>query len=125
MRTIKTILSSCALLFTASTAMADDDAGTGTPAKVAPPSEPGSLPDPQSDHDVQPPVASPGANLPDTGIVEQAGVGGLIGYGRAGVLELGGSAGLQMSSEFRSLSVNPSIGWFVADNLELSAILGV
>jgi hypothetical protein len=129
MRTMtKTILSSCALLFTASAAVADDqpdDAGTGTPDKVAPPSPAGTLPPSQSDDDVQPPVASPGAQLPDTGIVEQAGVGGVVGYGRAGVLELGGSAGLQMSSEFRSLSLNPSIGWFVADNLELSAILGV
>jgi hypothetical protein len=130
MRTMsKTILSSLTLVLAASTAMADDnipdDAGTGTPEKVAPPSPQGNLPQPQSDNDPQPPVAAPGANLPDTGIVEQAGVGGVVGYGRAGVLELGGSAGLQMSSEFRSLSINPSIGWFVADNLELSAILGV
>ncbi|MBA3453421.1 MAG: hypothetical protein H0T42_10050 [Deltaproteobacteria bacterium] len=125
---MKTILSCLTLVLTASTAMAEDDldkdAGTGTPAKVAPPND-GNLPPSQSDHDVQPPVASPGAQLPDTGIVQQAGVGGMVGYGRAGVLELGGSAGLQMSSEFRSLSINPSIGWFVADNLELSAILGV
>jgi hypothetical protein len=125
MRSItKTSLCCLTVLITASTATADDDVGT-TPDKTAPPSPQGTLPPSQSDDDVQPPVASPGVQLPPGNIVQQAGVGGVVGYGRAGVLELGGSAGLQMSSEFRSLSVNPSIGWFVADNLELSAILGV
>jgi len=123
MRTMKTILSCLTLMIGAGTAMADDD--VGTPGADAPPSPTGTLPPSQSDDDVAPPVASPGVNLPDGNVVEQAGIGGQVGYGRAGVLELGGSAGLQMSSEFRSLSINPSIGWFVADNLELSAILGV
>lgn len=100
------------------------DAGTGTPGKVAPPTEPGEkLPESQSDHDVQPPVASPG--VPSGGIVSQAGVGGLIGYGRAGVLELGGSAGFTFASDYRNLTLAPSIGWFLADNLELSAILSI
>ena len=100
------------------------DAGTGTPGKVAPPTQPGeSLPDPQSDHDTQPAVASPGA--PSGGFVSQAGVGGVIGYGRAGVLELGGSAGFTFASDYRNLNIAPSIGWFVADNLELSAILSI
>nr|MBA3455240.1 hypothetical protein [Deltaproteobacteria bacterium] len=53
------------------------------------------------------------------------GVGGLIGYGRAGVLELGGSAGFTFASDYRNLNIAPSIGWFVADNLELSAILSI
>jgi hypothetical protein len=127
MRTMSKTIFSVLTLMTASTAMADDAIPAepaGTPAKTAAPND-GNLPPPQSDNDVQPEVATPGAQLPDTGVVEQAGVGGVVGYGRAGVLELGGSAGLQMSSQFRSISVNPSIGWFVADNLELSAILGV
>jgi hypothetical protein len=63
--------------------------------------------------------------LPPGGVVEQAGVGGVVGYGRAGVLELGGSAGLMIAPSFRNVNVAPSIGWFVADNLELSAIMGV
>ena len=100
------------------------DAGTGTPGKVAPPTQPGeSLPDPQSDHDTQPAVASPG--VPSGGFVSQAGVGGVIGYGRAGVLELGGSAGFTFASDYRNLNIAPSIGWFVADNMELSAILSI
>ena len=103
---------------------AGTDAGTGTPGKTAAPTEPGeTLPESQSDHDVQPPVASPGA--PSGGFVSQAGVGGLIGYGRAGVLELGGSAGFTFASDYRNLNIAPSIGWFVADNLELSAILSI
>ncbi len=104
---------------------AGTDGGTGTPGKMAAPTEPGeTLPPSQSDHDVQPPVASPGAAAAG-GIVSQAGVGGLIGYGRAGVLELGGSAGFTFASDYRNLNIAPSIGWFVADNLELSAILSI
>jgi len=100
------------------------DGGTGTPGKLAPPTEPGEkLPESQSDHDAQPAVASPGA--PSGGIVSQAGVGGVIGYGRAGVLELGGSAGFTFASDYRNLTLAPSIGWFVADNMELSAILSI
>ena len=99
MRTMTKTMFSVLSLMTASTAMADDD--IGTPGKLAAPND-GTLPAPQSDHDVQPEVATPAAQLPPGGVVEQAGVGGVVGYGRAGVLELGGAAGLQMSSEFRS-----------------------
>ncbi len=110
---------------TPQTPPAGTDSGTGTPGKTAAPTEPGeTLPESQSDHDVQPPVASPGAAAAG-GIVSQAGVGGLIGYGRAGVLELGGSAGFTFASDYRNLNIAPSIGWFVADNLELSAILSI
>ena len=113
----------------ASTALAQtpapDDDLDGTPGATAPPSPQGTLPPSQSDDDPAPPVASPGIDLPPTGIVEQAGVGGQVGYGRAGVLELGGSAGLMLASDFRNVTVSPTVGWFVADNLELSAILSV
>ncbi|MBA3456357.1 MAG: hypothetical protein H0T42_24870, partial [Deltaproteobacteria bacterium] len=99
---------------TPQTPPAGTDSGTGTPGKTAAPTEPGeTLPPSQSDHDVQPPVASPGAGA-SGGIVSQAGVGGLIGYGRAGVLELGGSAGFTFASDYRNLNIAPSIGWFVA-----------
>jgi hypothetical protein len=107
-----------------STPPAGTDAGTGTPGKVAAPTEPGEkLPESQSDHDTQPPVASP--TLPSGGLVSQAGVGGVVGYGRAGVLELGGSAGFTFASDYRNLNISPSIGWFLADNLEISAILSI
>jgi hypothetical protein len=93
--------------------------------KTAPPTPDENLPKPASDNDPAPPVAAPDVALPPGGVVEQAGVGGTVGYGRAGVLELGGSAGLMIAPDFRNVNVAPSIGWFVADNLELSAILSV
>jgi hypothetical protein len=82
------------------------------------------LPPPTSDHDPAPPVAAPAID-PADGIVEQAGVGGDTAYGRAGVLELGGNAGLMMAPSFRVVNFSPLLGWFVSDNLELSAIVGV
>ena len=81
----------------------------------------GDLPTPQSDHDPHPEVAAPG--IPAGGVVEQAGVGGVVGYGRAGVLELGGSAGFTAATDLTQVNVAPSIGWFLADNLELTGVL--
>ena len=81
------------------------------------------LPPPQTDDDPQPPVAMP--SPPPGGIVKQAGVGGITGYGRAGVLELGGFAGMTAASGFMATAVNPTIGWFFADNMQLSGILGL
>src|SRR5690349_19819906 len=115
----KTIFTSVCLMAAAAPALADDE------KKDAPPTPEENLPAPQSDNDTAPPVAAPTADLPDGGIVQQAGIGGVVGYGRAGVLELGGSAGLMIASDFRNINVSPSIGWFLADNLELSGILGV
>lgn len=140
MRTFSKFAFSSLLVMTASNvAIADDKAPTdgsvpsdGTPGTEGPQSTPGSsaaptpsseLPAAKSDNDVQPEVASPGA--PAGGIVSQAGVGGVVGYGRAGVLELGGSAGFAFASDYRSMNFSPTIGWFLADNLELSAILGI
>jgi hypothetical protein len=79
------------------------------------------LPPARSDDDPTPPPASP--LPPDAAVVEQAGVGGPVAYGRAGVLELGGSASFSTASNFTEFSLRPSIGWFIADNLELSGIL--
>jgi hypothetical protein len=135
----KSILGSLLVLVASPVAFADDQPpadGTvpadGTPGTDGPSSTPGSdaaptpsneLPAAKSDNDVQPEVASPG--MPPGGIVSQAGVGGVVGYGRAGVLELGGSAGFAFASNFRSINFSPSIGWFLADNLEISAILSI
>jgi hypothetical protein len=94
-----------------------------TPGATAAPTASPDLPEAKSDNDVQPEVAAPGG--PAGGIVSQAGVGGVVGYGRAGVLELGGSAGFALASEYRSMSLSPTVGWFIADNLELSAILSI
>jgi hypothetical protein len=122
----KTILSCLLMCLSAPVVLANPQTAPaepeGTPARTAPPTPPSDLPTPVSDHDPAPPVASPAAALPPGGIVEQAGIGGSIGYGRAGVLELGGSAGLTVASGIRDMNFSPLIGWFVADNLELSAI---
>jgi hypothetical protein len=145
MRSLIRLGSACATLLGASTVMADDQPvapdepatgtsateaqipvsadTTGTPNKNAAPNDGRSLPVPRSDHDEQPQVASVG--MPAGGLVRQAGVGGVVGYGRAGVLELGGSAGFQLATDFRSMSFSPTIGWFLTDNLELSAILSI
>lgn len=101
---------------------AGEDVGTSTEDRTAPPND-GDLPAPQSDDDAQPEVATPA--VPGAGLVEQAGVGGLIGYGRVGVLELGGSAGFTSGGGLTQMSVAPSIGWFAADNLELTAIMDI
>ena len=116
MRTKLIIAASFAL---AAPVAADDE------KKTAPPTAEENLPPPKSDNDPAPPVAAPGAELPDTGVVEQAGIGGATAYGRAGVLELGGSAGMVLAPGFRNVNFSPMVGWFVADNLELSGILGV
>lgn len=81
------------------------------------------LPPPQSDDDPVPPAARPDG--PGAGITEQAGIGGTQAYGRAGVLELGGSIGFTGGDGFNQFRATPSIGWFFADNLQLSALLGV
>lgn len=129
-----TIFTSLALMTLATVASAQDpnpvppsdgtaSDGVGTPGATAAPTAPADLPPAQSDNDVQPEVASVG--VPPGGIVSQAGVGGTVGYGRAGVLELGGSAGFAFASDYRQMNLSPTIGWFVADNLEMSAILSI
>jgi hypothetical protein len=81
------------------------------------------LPPPESTDEPRPPVALP--SRPPEGIVRQAGVGGQTGYGRAGVLELGGFAGMTAASGFLATNINPTLGWFFADNMQISAILGL
>lgn len=96
---------------------------TGTPESGALPTPSSELPPAQSDNDAQPEVAGVGA--PSGGIIRQAGIGGSVGYGRAGVLELGGSVGFAFASDYRSMNLSPTIGWFLVDNLEVSAILSI
>jgi hypothetical protein len=87
--------------------------GEGTPSGALPPS--------RSDNDPQPAPAAP--VVPAGGIVEQAGVGGTTAYARAGVLELGGNIGFNVNSSITSVSIAPTIGWFFADNLQISGIV--
>ena len=101
------------------------DPAPGTPNSTAAPTPSGQLPPATSDSDPAPPVPSPNVPGVNGDIVEQAGVGGTVGYARAGVLELGGSAGLTIAQDIRAMNLSPSVGWFLVDNFELSAILDV
>jgi hypothetical protein len=92
-----------------------DTIGNGQPASTLPP--------PTSDNDPRPPAAAP--VKPEGGVVEQAGVGGRTAYGRAGVLEFGGSAGFTRATGLTQVNFSPSIGWFFMDNVQASAIIGV
>lgn len=133
MRVLSKALVAACLLVGSSMAFADDpqpaqtnnnNDNTGTPNKTAPPTPTNQLPPVQSTHDEQPPVpmpSVPGVVPP----VEQAGVGSTVGYGRAGVLELGGFFGLNAAQNVRDLNFSPTMGWFLVDNLEMSAILAV
>jgi hypothetical protein len=114
-----------ALAYAQSEPDADDADGTdpGTVSEDTARARPndGSLPPSRSDDDPYPKVATPGT--PAETVIHQAGVGGTTGYGRAGVLELGGSAGIVASNDLTSISIAPSLGWFVADNLQLTGML--
>jgi hypothetical protein len=103
----------------------DGTAARGTPDRNAAPTPSGQLPPATSDRDPAPPVPTP--NIPGINgdVVEQAGIGGTVGYARAGVLELGGAAGLTLADGIRAINFSPSVGWFLVDNLELSAILDI
>lgn len=133
MRFTKALLSTLVMLTpvvaSAQTAPANDDntvsADSGTPDKTAAPTPSGQLPPATSDHDVAPPVPTPTIPGINGDVVEQAGVGGTVGYGRAGVLELGGAAGLTIAQDIRAINFSPSIGWFLVDNFELSAVFDV
>ncbi len=89
------------------------------------------LPPPRSYNTPPPPPAPPlstetaARGMPAIAVTKEAGIGGTQAYGRAGVLELGGSAGLSLSGAFTQLSINPSVGWFFMNNFEISGILGL
>src|SRR5688500_9957033 len=132
--TTKSIFASLLLAATSSVAVAQaqdepDEPVTpapdtsGTPQADAPPTPSSELPPPRSDNDVQPAVPAP--SVPVGTIIRQAGVGGTVGYARAGVLELGGSAGFAFAEDYSQMNLSPTIGWFLVDNLELSAILSI
>jgi len=125
MRFMKGLLSAIVIMVPV-VAFADEPVpNSGTPDATAAPTPTGELPPAHSDHDAAPPVPTPNVPGLNGDIVEQAGVGGTVGYGRAGVLELGGAAGLTLAQDIRAVNFSPSIGWFLVDNLELSAILDV
>jgi len=125
MRFMKGLLSAIVVMVPVVAVAGAPAPNSGTPDATAPPTPTGELPPAHSDSDPAPPVPTP--NIPGINgdIVEQAGVGGTVGYGRAGVLELGGAAGLTLAQDIRAVNFSPSIGWFLVDNFELSGILDV
>src|SRR5262245_10238570 len=89
-------------------------AQTRVPAPAAPVPAAQPAPDPA----VEPPSAAP---TDANDLVEQA----MVHYANVGVFEVGGSAGLAISQDIHAINLSPSVGWFIADNLEMSAILDV
>ncbi len=66
---------------------------------------------------------APTLDVPESGIVSQAGAGNDIGYARAGVLELGGSASFTRARGLTEFGFAPSLGYFFMDNWEASTSL--
>jgi len=56
-------------------------------------------------------------------VKRQAGTGSDIAYAEAGVLELGGSGAFEVSSAGTFLALRPFVGWFIANNIELTGII--
>jgi hypothetical protein len=116
------IIAAAAILFAASGTVFANQAepapnetqlGVGTPRDQ--------YPAPKSDNDPTPPPPAPAMPVLE-GVSRQAGTGGEVAYGRAGVLELGGSAGFSAASNYTRFELSPSIGLFLVDNLELSLL---
>jgi hypothetical protein len=109
-----TTLLPCLLLAAAAApAVADDDAPPATPTTTAA---------------VEPaPAANPeAANIPPAApIIYAQPQTDESPFAKAGVSELGASAGLMMSSKFRNVMIAPSFGYFVAEAIELSGIISV
>lgn len=60
--------------------------------------------------------------LQDPKVVEGAGMGSAVAYGTRGVVELGGTLGLDIRDETIDFIVAPTVGYFIADRVELSLI---
>ncbi len=120
-KTMIQMISLGALLSVPCVALAEEPAPS---TELTSANKPENLPPARTETDPLPPVAAPAAGE-GAGVVKQAGVGGETAYGRAGVVELGGSAAFTNASGLTAIALSPSFGWFFQDNLELSAILGV
>lgn len=74
----------------------------------------------QKDPIPEPPRIAPSQEV---GVQKQAGVGGNIAYSRAGVVELGGTISATTAEKYTEVGISPTIGYFFADNVELSGIV--
>lgn len=116
----KTILSG--LLLAATPALADEvpvEQPTDAPVATVEPQLPAPL------WPVNPEPATSAVPAAPAAVVEQTNVLAESRYARKGVMEAGASAGMMVSSQFRNINVAPSLGWFVADNFELTAIVAI
>ncbi|HET6343940.1 MAG TPA: hypothetical protein VFH51_03360 [Myxococcota bacterium] len=116
------LFSALGLLVSAPAFAATTDSGNVSPSHTENKAPGNELPPPQSSHDPRPAVPTLNSGEKSPTVVEQAGVGGPVAYGRAGVLELGGGMTWSQTSNDTLLAVTPTVGWFFTDNLELSAI---
>ncbi|MBA3462928.1 MAG: hypothetical protein H0T46_23430 [Deltaproteobacteria bacterium] len=116
----RTILASFLLAAAATPAFAEDVA-TPAGAPVAA-SNPEPLPPPTG---TPAPVAEPVVDDSSSTVIQHGMIPDDVIYGRKGTREAGASMGLMMSSKFRSVSLAPSYGFFIADNMRLTGILAV
>ncbi len=77
------------------------------------------------DPDVKPEAPTPQVPNPAEDVRTYAGVGSNIAYAELGVAELGGSGSISFSQDQFSLSVDPSVGYFLWDNIEISGLVGI
>lgn len=77
--------------------------------------------DPALEEDEPEPV-SPGENgvTPSLDVIEQAGVGGTVPYGRQNTLEVGGTGSIHYADTGFFGRLSPYAGWFVIDGVELT-----
>lgn len=73
----------------------------------------------------KPTAPSPESVNPKQDMKTNAGVGSKVAYAERGVIELGGSLAFATANGVTSLAVEPSAGYFLLDNVELSGVLSV
>jgi len=110
------------LLAVATPALADDapvDQPTDQPTATVEPQLPPPL------WPANPEPATTAAPVAPVAVVEQTNLVTESRYARRGTMELGASAGMMLSSQFRNINVAPQLGWFVGESFELSAIVAI
>jgi hypothetical protein len=78
-----------------------------------------------TDPDVKPEAPTPEIPNPAEDVRTYAGVGSKTAYSEVGVAEAGGSLAFSASQGTMSFSADPTIGYFLFDNVELSGTLGI
>jgi hypothetical protein len=76
----------------------------------------------RADRKLEPNPSPPRPGDITTDIERQAGTGSDIAFAEQGVVEVGGAGSFDSNSQGTILSLRPSVGWFIVDNLAVSAI---